>query len=1159
MEERISSLTIDGSGATSALAAIDRGFESVARSAGVAGGAIEAMERDATRLAAANNNTASVLTATSNRIRESNREWMAYERSIAGSSAAMERFTAMSAAADRALASRRITEEQHAKALDDLRTKYLGAATAAETAAKSTRLARHEVINFSHQIQDAATQLVGGQSPFLILAQQGPQATSAVGGVGRALSLLATPTAAAVGGAAALAAGFALVASRVADISAEARRLDAVLGALNPKLAGNGTSDSFRRASFDIAAQTGSSRANAAAALEAAARNRRITDAALVKDIAGVSQDIAGVLGQEPARVAERLATAFGKGAAGVKALDEELGFLSPEMARTIRHMDEAGDRAGAMGRAMEDLRTRFGGAAQGMKSEWEKSTDEFSKAWDGFIERVGRSDFAQAGARFGRDVLTGWSRWLEPPPPDDPRATRMREIEPEMSRLTDFLRTEQDNGETGAAVDRARDNLRRLQGEYYSLAEAIAAARKAQDDFSAGQGGRWTAGGWDTRATNPPPTTAAGSVSDDEKKALELLKERYDAERAAMAGTTAERGIRIAGLQAEWAALDRGVTATGAFEERLLAERRTRDQLRTSIDDQLAAERDAVAMSERLAGARGSLTAVDRAAIEAQARYTEMVRSGATETQAAVGAALRYRKSIAGVNDELGAMAERQRHDVDLVKLEFDMLGKSNAERAKAVATANAEYELRQRGVDLAKDEARTFVEQAGEVARVRSVLQDNAKVAGEIGSTLASSLEAALSRGRGVAAALGEDLKRIALRTTVIKPFEAAVTGLLTSATTSPITAGTAAAPSVAAELFGGRGRGDTPDRPVYVALALAGSAGTDGIVGTIARSAANASASNSRPTSFDDIILAAGRAKGIDPRTLYGLMMTESSGNPNAVGPVTAGGWRAQGLMQFSPDTARRYGVDASDPTQSIWGAARYLADLRGQRGSEDAALAGYGGFVTKDPSGYIAKVRGYGAQFGAADAPTRWGDLVRIPEGPGGVPQSMRAAPAAAAQQLFGPGANAAYGSLLGLVGSATGQPMLGVGGGVLAAGGPSGVMQSLGQLGKALGIEGVGGLGDIGASINGFMNRTLYGGVPERLMGGVDDVGQLGYSAGTPVGGITVGNAIGGGLNAIGAGMSFANGQYYAGAGGCPDEVPDELGDLYAALVMEVFE
>lgn len=46
---------------------------------------------------------------------------------------------------------------------------------AAKGAATGTGLARHEMINLSRQIQDVGVSLVSGQSPFLILAQQGTQ------------------------------------------------------------------------------------------------------------------------------------------------------------------------------------------------------------------------------------------------------------------------------------------------------------------------------------------------------------------------------------------------------------------------------------------------------------------------------------------------------------------------------------------------------------------------------------------------------------------------------------------------------------------------------------------------------------------------------------------------------------------------------------------------------------------------------------------------------------------------------------------------------------------------------------------------------------------------------------------------------------------------
>lgn len=64
-----------------------------------------------------------------------------------------------------------------------------GASAASESAGvlgRSLGLARHQVQNLGYQITDIGTQLAGGSSPFLIMAQQGPQVVDALGGIGGA-------------------------------------------------------------------------------------------------------------------------------------------------------------------------------------------------------------------------------------------------------------------------------------------------------------------------------------------------------------------------------------------------------------------------------------------------------------------------------------------------------------------------------------------------------------------------------------------------------------------------------------------------------------------------------------------------------------------------------------------------------------------------------------------------------------------------------------------------------------------------------------------------------------------------------------------------------------------------------------------------------------
>jgi hypothetical protein len=74
------------------------------------------------------------------------------------------------------------------------------AANSAAALTAGTGLARHEMINLSRQIQDVGVSLVSGQSPFLILAQQGTQiadifGSSKTGSVGGALKQIGSSVA----------------------------------------------------------------------------------------------------------------------------------------------------------------------------------------------------------------------------------------------------------------------------------------------------------------------------------------------------------------------------------------------------------------------------------------------------------------------------------------------------------------------------------------------------------------------------------------------------------------------------------------------------------------------------------------------------------------------------------------------------------------------------------------------------------------------------------------------------------------------------------------------------------------------------------------------------------------------------------------------------
>ena len=103
------------------------------------------------------------------------------------------------------------------------------------------------------------------------------------------------------------------------------------------------------------------------------------------------------------------------------------------------------------------------------------------------------------------------------------------------------------------------------------------------------------------------------------------------------------------------------------------------------------------------------------------------------------------------------------------------------------------------------------------------------------------------------------------------------------------------------------------------------------------------------------YSDLAQQAGQQYGVPPKLLLAVMQHESGGNPNSRSATLS----ATGLMQFLAATARQYGVNPTDPTSSINGAAHYLSDLYKQTGSWHGAVRGYRG-VDDEP--YINGVIG-----------------------------------------------------------------------------------------------------------------------------------------------------------------------------------------------------
>lgn len=92
------------------------------------------------------------------------------------------------------------------------------------------------------------------------------------------------------------------------------------------------------------------------------------------------------------------------------------------------------------------------------------------------------------------------------------------------------------------------------------------------------------------------------------------------------------------------------------------------------------------------------------------------------------------------------------------------------------------------------------------------------------------------------------------------------------------------------------------------------------------------------------LSSIVDAAATKYGVDPKLLTSVIKNEGGVTADGLANVSPKG--AIGIMQFTPDTAKQYGVNPYDINSSVDGGAHYIHDLQNQFGGDNAqALIGY----------------------------------------------------------------------------------------------------------------------------------------------------------------------------------------------------------------------
>lgn len=277
-----------------------------------------------------------------------------------------------------------------------------------DDASKSVGLARHEMINLGRQAQDIAVSLAGGQSPLMVLMQQGTQvadilgtakggAGAAVADLGSRLASLVTPAraaGAAIAGASAVA---------VEGLLRWQRAQDALTVSLNGLGRASGLTIGQVNAVAGRSAAASGMSINAAQGLAAQFLGAGVPGGALGGAI-GVTRDFGRKLGLSQEDAAGTLARALADPAKGAQELADKFGLLTRAQRLQIEQTAGMGDKAAAAAKLVETLRSRL---AELEDPTWRLSRifEDMGARVSNFVTRTGEGLAGQPSAEtvFGR------------------------------------------------------------------------------------------------------------------------------------------------------------------------------------------------------------------------------------------------------------------------------------------------------------------------------------------------------------------------------------------------------------------------------------------------------------------------------------------------------------------------------------------------------------------------------------------------------------------------------------------------------------------------------------------------------------------------------------------------------------------------------------
>jgi len=599
--------------------------------------------------------------------------------------------------AERAAAIQR-TKDSFAQQVTALR----GATNAATTHTGAVKLQGYQVANLGQQLQDVGVQLSMGTNPFIILAQQGPQITSAMGGVRNALALTLSFINPLTVGIAATAAAIGIVSARAIDLAGEARTMGVALRAMGKDAEITaGQMHRLVESMRDLGVDKGQARAAALAAVRAPGAS-----AAGIQQALALAPDTAAAFGGDVADAAKQIAEASVGSFDAIQRLSGAYRLLSAEQLNQVRLMLEQGDKAGAVAIAYDALAKRVKDAAENSLSPASKLWNDLGRAWDHLIDRIAQSEPVLNAVKNLADNLDRISG----------RATPAQRAAPLIERR-DFLRSV-----LGDTIDTPVDQLpwwrrfdpayRAMRSNYDSLNAEIATIVGGGVGSGGGAGGNGGAGGPRAGGSigggGPVPPSGDPGFTAGGAAAVAAATAAYEDQNKVLSASIGVRDLVRARVEAEREAITKGYTETE--KARLIDERvaTAKTQMATAANDNLTAIRSETEATLAVAEAYRQSLAAGRAAEAAAQARSEKLRNVAVDEKA-LADAIRDRAAAQGLVD-VAKSAEDMKFQADMAE-RAAAAARSGAEASQEAARQAEVEALRRQALATATDATRAAV----------------------------------------------------------------------------------------------------------------------------------------------------------------------------------------------------------------------------------------------------------------------------------------------------------------------------------------------------------------------------------------------------------------------------------------------------------------